>query len=137
MGIMTVLASQGIINAIMCNRPYTPFVYREASGEIWLKIQTGEEVRMRFNEDSVKIYESYRYDSAVYEIIAFVRAYSQKSGYEITRENAELVGEVKLHNRLYFMGYERERTRDSDIEYTADSRWYVNEWSQILGLIGT
>ena len=135
MGFGFLLTVQGCANAVQLCENYGDFEYREENGAVFLAVDEGE-VQMRFSENSVKIYESYRYDSAVYEIVAFVRQYSEEKDYGISRENAELVGEFKLHNWLYSIGYKREQTQHSDIEYTADSRWYVNWASKFIGWFG-
>ena len=76
---------QGCANAVQLCENYGDFEYREENGAVFLAVDEGE-VQMRFSENSVKIYESYRYDSAVYEIVAFVRQYSEEKDYGISRE---------------------------------------------------
>ena len=88
---------------------------------------------MRFGKNAVTIYESHRHKSAVYEITAFICAYGEENGSEVPRKEREIAGELKLHNLLYTVGYERGRTEDADVEYTADTRWYVNVASVVLG----
>ena len=78
-------------------------------------------------------YESHLYKSDVYEITAFIYAYGEENGSEVPRKKREIAGELKLHNLLYMVGYERGRTKDADVEYTADKRWYVNLASVVLG----
>ena len=109
------------------------FDYTEADGEVNLTLTNGEVVRMQFGENSVKVYDAYRHKSAVYEIVVFICAYGKENGSEVHRKKKELAGELKLHNLLYTVGYERGRTKDADVEYTADSRWYVNLASAVLG----
>ena len=128
--------AQGCHNYVEANKDYGEFQYQSQDGDVWLTLSTGKKVKMHFRENSVKIYESHRYDDTVYEIIAFIQAYGEEKGYKISRGKAELVGEFKLHNRLYSIGYKRAQTQHSDIEYTADSRWYVNWASNFLGWCG-
>ena len=109
------------------------FAYEEADGEVRLTLTNGRVVRMRFWENAVTVYESHRHKSAVYEITAFIYAYGEKNGYTVSRKRKEIVGELKLHNLLYMVGYKRGRTKDADVEYTADTRWYVNLASVVLG----
>ena len=118
------------------HKDYGEFQYQEEENDVYLTLSSGETVRIRFGKNSVKIYESYRYGDTVYEIIAFVQEYSEEKGYEISRGKAELVGECRLHNGLYSVGYKRAQTMHSDLEYTADPRWYVNWLSKILGWFG-
>ena len=109
------------------------FAYEESDGEIRLTLTNGGVVRMRFGKNAVTVYESHRYKSAVYEITAFIYAYGEKNGYTVSRKRREIIGELKLHNLLYTVGYKRGRTKDADVEYTADTRWYVNAASVVLG----
>ena len=109
------------------------FAYEETDGEVNLTLTNGGVVRMQFGDSAVKVYDAHRHKSAVYEIAAFIYAYGKGKGYTVSRKRKEIVGELKLHNLLYTVGYKRGRTKDADVDYTADSRWYVNLASAVLG----
>ena len=109
------------------------FAYEETDGEVKLTLTNGGVVRMQFGDSAVKVYDAHRHKSAVYEIAAFICAYGKGKGYTVSRKRKEIVGELKLHNLLYMIGYKRGRTKDADVDYTADSRWYVNLASAVLG----
>ena len=125
--------AQGCKNYGNYHKDYGEFEYQEEGSNVCLTLSSGETVKMRFGTSSVKIYESHRYGDTVYEIIAFVYDYSEERGYEISRGKAELVGECRLHNGLSSVGYKRAQTMHSDLEYTADPRWYVHWLSKFLG----
>lgn len=114
------------------------FAYREENGEVLLVLQGAEEVRLRFDERSVKIVQSYKHGSTenIFRMVLFIREYMCGKGYESERDIADMYGEIRLHNILYALGYRRERTGDCDLEYTADRRWYVNAASKAIGWIG-
>ena len=121
------------INAIGKN-----FTYREEGETVILKLKNGKETTMQFGKESVKVWKSYEAsekDSSV-EIVSFIRWYANLKGYEVKRENTELIGEYRLHNALYRLGYKREQTGDSDLDYEKDKRWYVTEISKIIGWCG-
>jgi hypothetical protein len=128
-----ILIANGCQSARELENTTQDFDYTEADGEVKLTLTNGEVVRMRFGENAVKIYESHLYKSDVYEITAFIYAYGEENGSEVPRKEREIAGELKLHNLLYTVGYERGRTKDADVEYTADKRWYVNLASVVLG----
>lgn len=113
------------------------YTYREDDGKVIFSLESGE-VTMRFGKNSVKIEESYRFADRESEfvIVLFIRGYAAEKGYEILRANTELYGELRLHNFLYALGYERKRTGDCDLDYAADARWYVNAASTIIGRTG-
>ena len=46
------------------------------------------------------------------------------------------MGEYRLHNLLYSVGYKREQTGDADVDYVSNSRWYVNVVSSVFGWVG-
>lgn len=133
LGFGFLLVAQGCKSYESYREDYGEFQYQEEGNDVYLALSSGETVKMRFGKSSVKIYECHQYGDTVYEIIAFVYDYSEEKGYEISRGKAELVGECRLHNGLYSVGYKRKQTQDSDLEYTADSRWYVNWLSKFLG----
>ncbi len=102
-----------------------------------LTLANGKEVTIRFGESAAWVADSYLYTKEeIYEILSFVRGYATEQGYEIARDNTELVGEFRLHQFLYEIGYKEEQTKDLDLEYKADSRWYVNVASKIIGWCG-
>ena len=102
-----------------------------------LTLSSGKEVKIRFGESAAWVADSHLYTKEeIYEILSFVRGYAATQGYEISRDNTELVGEFRLHQFLYEIGYKEEQTKDLDLEYKADSRWYVNVASKIIGWCG-
>lgn len=127
------LVANGCQSAIGVGKAECVYDYEEYDGEVLYKRAGGEVVRIGFGKNAVTVYEAYKHSGAVYEIVAFIYDYGAKNGYEIVREELDFIGEVKLHNLLYNMGYQQKRTQDADVEYTADSRWYVNVISRVLG----
>jgi hypothetical protein len=114
------------------------FVYEEENGKVELSVATDKTVTMRFNKNSVKIYDAYQAQSREESlcITLFVRKYADEKGYSVERSNTDLYGEYCLHNLLYDANFKRERTADADLEYKADRRWYVNAVGSFIGWIG-
>lgn len=109
------------------------YEYEEQDGEVWLKLSDTDKLCLRFGKDAVTVYETYRYPFSVKKIVEFIMQYKAEKGLNIQRTKQELMGEIRLHNLLYIVGYERARTENTDLEYTADGRWYVNVASAMLG----
>ena len=109
------------------------FLYEEVGGEVRLTLTNGKVVRMQFRERAVTVYESHRYTSSVYEIAAFIQFYGKEKLEKAPRSKRKLAGELRLHGILYRLCYRRKQTKDADVEYTADKRWYVNVASVVLG----
>ena len=107
--------------------------YTESDRVVELRLTNGESVRLGFGQNTVTVYDSYLYHSSVYEIAEFICVFVQEKGREISRTAREIAGEIKLHNLLYVVGYQCEHTKDTDVDYTADKRWYVNLASLVLG----
>lgn len=108
------------------------YEYEEQDGEVWLKVSESSKVCLRFGEDAVTVYEAYRHPFSVNKIVGFIMQYQAEKGLNIRRTRRELMGEIRLHNLLYTIGYERTRTMNADLEYTSDGRWYVNMASAML-----
>ena len=115
------------------------FEYEEREkGNVYLALNLRERVALVFDETSVKVSSAYRYDDRpeMVEIIRFIRYYSEVNGFEISRRNSDLWGEMRLHTTLYKMGYREAKTKNAEIDYEKDERWYVNVLGNILGWIG-
>lgn len=65
-----------------------------------------------------------------------ISTFSEEEGIAIVRTNSEIYGELRLHNMLYSLGIAREHTRDCDVDYIDDSRWYINSMSKLIGWMG-
>lgn len=74
-------------------------------------------MNIEYTENNTKVIDGYKYtnaeiEKAVDEIIA-----TRKSlGLPVTRTRASYISEWKSHNRLYKLGYQRNRTKDVDLE---------------------
>ena len=98
---------------------------------------TGEVVtKINLSPSSAKIIDAYLLDrTAISETITFLIIYLEDEGVKLPRTHAELCGEVYLHKILYKLNYRRSQTKDCDLDYVADRRWYVNLASKLLGWI--
>ncbi len=111
------------------------FTYAELSdGEVDLTMRGGTTVRLYFGNRAVTIRNSYRIKSRTEQVylVAFVYSYGRKTDIGIERHTADMLGELRLHNALYAVGYRRKNTADADLDFDRDKRWYVNFISSII-----
>ncbi len=103
-----------------------------------VQLSSGQTVDLHFRENNVEIADSHECKSidACYVIVFAIKAYAQENGIEIARSNTDMVGELRLHNFLYLIGYKRSETGTADLDYVCDRRWYVNIASHMIGWMG-
>lgn len=121
-----------IINSIEGN-----FTYREEKGEVVFQLKNGEDIPIRFGENSAKItiLSTVIDRKAELEIVMFIKKYASQHGFSIKRDVTELYGELRLHYFLNALGYKKSHTEDCDLDYVSDKRWYVNVVSKVIGWI--
>ena len=103
-----------------------------------MQLPSGKNVDLHFRENNVEVSDSYVCNNMedCYAIVLAIKSYAQSNGIEIVRSNTDLVGELRLHNFLYRIGYKQNETGDADLEYICDRRWYVNVASRVIGWTG-
>ena len=103
-----------------------------------MQLPSGQIVDLHFRENNVEVSDSYTCKNIedCYAVVVAIKSYAQSSGIEIVRSNTDLVGELRLHNFLYEIGYKRNETGDADLEYICDRRWYVIVASRVIGWTG-
>ena len=58
-------------------------------------------------------------------MLSFVVAYLDNSNISYNRTINNFVAELTLHSFLYHLNLYKDNTKDADLEYQKDSRWYV------------
>ncbi len=107
------------------------------TNNVELILPDGREVVIQFGSKSARVMNAYLYEEqSIFEIIRFIRGYASEQGLGIERGNSELYGEYRLHTILYSMEYKPSQTKDVDLDYIEDERWYVNVCSKIIGWCG-
>lgn len=114
------------------------YSYRLQDEVVKMSLSSGIEVELRFGENSVSIKDAYRVSTTEdqTQVILFIQSYLQEDGKNLSRTVTDCLGEYRLHCKLYEQGYKRERTKDVDLEYDEDPRWYVSVCSRLLGWSG-
>lgn len=124
-------------NVRLIDQEKTPIACNAEGNLLTVTLANGKEYELLFANNSVKIKDSYTADKEDCVALVFViRSYSEEEGIEISRTNSELYGELRLHNMLYSLGIARNHTRDCDVDYIEDPRWYINSTSKLIGWMG-
>ncbi len=116
-----------------------PIVYTETDdGKVTATLPSGESLLFAFGENRVSIANCSLAPSREHaiDIALFIKGYAQKKGISIPRPLVMVIGEYRLHSILTAMEYESHRTNNADIDYSQDSRWYVETMSAVLGYVG-
>lgn len=123
-----------LINSVNQNFDYT----EDTAGVVSLKVTEGNTMTLRFGKDSVKVIDSGKTVNrkTCIIVISFIRYYANEHTITITQSNIELIGEYRLHTYLYRIGYRTKQTKDTDVEYNGDPRWYVRAASKTFGWFG-
>jgi hypothetical protein len=124
-------------NVKILNDMNPSYYYKERSS-VSVMLPSDEIAVLYFRNNHAKIKNSYRYDtiSDCYAMVMAIQSYARQHDIEITRSLTEMVGELRLHNFLYEIGYKTDETGDADLEYIQDRRWYVNVASKMVGWMG-
>lgn len=94
----------------------------------------GEISQLAFSSHKVKIFNSHIFSTEeIRSIVLYIIDYAEKYGIKISRSYKELCGEIILHKWLYKLHIKRAQTKDCDLDFTQDGRWYVNLLSKIIG----
>lgn len=114
------------------------YSYQEQGNVVVLDLGDKISVELQFGRSSVKIVDAYRVSTRreQTQVILFIQAYLHNQNKSLPRSITDCVGEYRLHCMLYQCGYKVARTKDVDLEYEKDPRWYVNVCSRLLGLTG-
>ncbi len=127
------------INNKIINSIDREFCYCEKeNGEIELRLPDNGTVSLSFNNKAVKIKDSSKINDrrSILYIILFINSYAKDNDYGIERTTVDLIGEYRLHTHLYNIGYNTASTKDADLDYEKDERWYVRIASKIIGWLG-
>ena len=110
--------------------------YDITSSTVVYTASMGTKIEIIFGSKSVKIKDSYRINKADrIETLCFIRyAVLKRNGTQ--PEFTMLSGEWSAHNFIYFCGLCRDRTRDADLDYSGDKRWYVRWAAAVSGFLG-
>lgn len=113
------------------------FVVEKVSNEAFLQKVKDKDVIIIFSSDSVKVKDCHKLSKEEQiEVVSFIVNYLKRNNINYDRTVNNLLAELSLHNKLYKLGIEKDRTIDADLEYCADNRWYVRTSTLLFQILG-
>lgn len=113
------------------------FSYISETNLLVYKLSSGQIVSMTVYNSKILIKDFYvlkKFETK--ELVNFITWFIEnKTTHKITQPEKYLYGEIRLHKLLYLLHYKRSRTKDCDLDYEGDRRWYVNLLSKIIGTL--
>ncbi len=126
-------------NLIQFNSTDNIFEYAETErGRVILTLDRQRRVNITFHKSNAEVADAYLFSerSDVIKIICFIRYYCEIHEIRLKRTNSDLYGEYRLHTILYDVDYNRAHTKNANIDYEKDDRWYVTATGKIIGWLG-
>ncbi len=88
-------------------------------------------------ETGVKIIDGHQFNKEErFIILSKIKKHIDKQGIELDRTINNLEAEWSLHNYLYQLNFATDSTKDADLEYLKDDRWYVQTSTLLLQILG-
>lgn len=110
-------------------------VIREGNKEIYY-LSSNKEVTVIYGDDSIKVMDCHLLDKEERrELIANIYA-NNKDKSTLIRSVNNALAELTLHSYLYRIGIEKASTKDADLDYIKDNRWYVTFFTSIIQILG-
>lgn len=100
-------------------------------------LSNGKQINIYFSDEAAKIIDSYELSrNERIETVCFIKYYFKEKGIVCTRTVQNLEAEWAMHNFLYRINYQIESTKDADLDYIQDKRWYVNAATIVMQILG-
>ena len=97
--------------------------------------QSGKSAMLSFFNDHVQIKDSYQYNfDERMDILYQVKDYATEYDIDINRDMKKLESEWYIHNICYTLGIKPESTKDADLDFVSDARWFVNFATEIASI---
>lgn len=106
------------------------------SGQFSQKVND-KDVIIVFSSDSVKIKDcqSLSKEEQI-EVVSFIINYLESNDIYYDRTLNNFVAELSLHSYLYRLGIAETSTKDADLEFIEDGRWYVRIGTLLFQIFG-
>lgn len=124
-------------NVQLLNEQSSSFYYMDGSN-VCINLSSGKRVSFALRDNVAIVYDSFQCDTKedCIKVVLAIKEVAKKKEVSISRSNSDLMGELRLHNFLYELGYRTNHTKNADLEYIKDHRWYVNAASCLIGWVG-
>lgn len=124
-------------NVQFLNEQNSSFYHMNGSN-VCINLSSGKRVSFALRDNVAIVYDSFQCDTKedCIKVVLAIKEVAKKKELLISRANSDLIGELRLHNFLYKLGYRTNHTKNADLEYIKDHRWYVNAASRLIGWMG-
>ena len=113
------------------------FNVERVSDETFSQKVNDKAVIIVFSSDSVKIEDCQNLSKEEQvEVVSFIIDYLKTNDIYYDRTINNFVAELSLHSYLYKLGIAESSTKDADLEFIEDSRWYVRTGTLLFQLFG-
>lgn len=126
-----------IITTLVYEYKNNTFSVERVSDETFSQKVNDKDVIIVFSSDSVKIKDcqSLSKEEQV-EVVSFIIYYLRSNDIYYDRTINNFVAEISLHSYLYKLGIAESSTKDADLEFIEDSRWYVRTGTLLFQMFG-
>ena len=91
------------------------------------RTSTGKIAKLSFYNNHVQIEKSYHFNfDERMETLEYFISYTKDNNLLMSRDIKSLESEWYIHNVCYNLGIKKDSSKDVDLEYIEDNRWYVN-----------
>lgn len=113
------------------------FNVERVSSEAFSQKVNDKDVIIVFSSDSVKIKDCQTLSKEEQvEVVSFIIDYLESNDIYYDRTVNNFVAELSLHSYLYKLGIAESSTKDADLEFVEDSRWYVKTGTLLFQIFG-
>ena len=113
------------------------FNVERVSNEAFSQKVNDKDVIIVFSSDSVKIKDCQTLSKEEQvEVVSFIIDYLESNDIYYDRTVNNFVAELSLHSYLYKLGIAESSTKDADLEFNEDSRWYVRTGTILFQIFG-
>lgn len=100
------------------------------------RLSDDKEIEVEYHVDYLTIKDCYKLNKDErLELLSYIYCSNQIKN-KSTRSIQSMEGELALHVYLYDLGIEKASTKDADLEFGYDNRWYVRLFSSVLQILG-
>ena len=103
----------------------------------YYELSDSKTVEVRFGDSSMMIVDCYKLDrNERLETLHYAYGSLEQLALTTNRTFQSMEGELAAHAYLYDFGIEKASTRDADLDYAGDPRWYVRLLSAMFQILG-
>lgn len=134
---LIVLTNFVIITTHVYEYKNNTFNVEEVSNEAFSQKVNDKDVVIIFSDNSVKVKDCQTLSKEErVEVVSFIIDYLESNDIFYDRTINNFVAELSLHSYLFKLGIAESSTKDADLEFVEDSRWYVRTGTLLFQIFG-